>query len=174
MNCGGTTGAVGVAPNTAIAGVGAAAPPAGFSAAIQCTVNGAAGPANPAPEAAQVNDGGFQYTVVGGGGGGRDAGAEGGLRSYGSMTYAGFKSMLYAGLTEDDPRVKAAVEWLGKRGVRFTPGGVRKGAAGFDVCFIHPKGADDTPIGGEGVLIELVQAPPEVIEAFRRFGAAAK
>lgn len=59
----------------------------------------------------------------------------------------------------------SAVEWLVANGVRFTPGGIRKGASGYDVCFIHPKGNDTTPIGGEGVLIELVQAPPEVIEA---------
>jgi lactoylglutathione lyase len=59
----------------------------------------------------------------------------------------------------------AAVEWLGKQGVRFTPGGIRKGAAGHDVCFIHPKGDAATPIGGAGVLIELVQAPPDVIAA---------
>ena len=52
--------------------------------------------------------------------------------------------------------------------MRFTPGGIRKGAAGFDVCFVHPKGNDELPIGGEGVLIELVQAPDEVIEAFAR------
>ena len=58
--------------------------------------------------------------------------------------------------------------WLEGRGVRFTPGGIRKGASGFDVCFIHPKGNEAAPIGGEGVLIELVQAPPEVIAAFRR------
>jgi lactoylglutathione lyase len=57
----------------------------------------------------------------------------------------------------------AAVEWLGAQGVRFTPGGIRKGAAGFDVTFIHPKGDATSPLGGEGVLIELVQAPPEVI-----------
>jgi lactoylglutathione lyase len=56
--------------------------------------------------------------------------------------------------------------------MRFTPGGIRKGAAGFDVCFVHPKGSADSPIGGEGVLIELVQAPPEVIDAFRRMAAA--
>ena len=62
----------------------------------------------------------------------------------------------------------AAVDWLQGRGVRFTPGGIRKGAAGFDVCFIHPKGNAESPIGGEGVLIELVQAPPEVREAFAR------
>lgn len=56
-----------------------------------------------------------------------------------------------------------AVEWLAAQGVRFTPGGIRKGAAGFDVCFIHPKGDAASPLSGEGVLIELVQAPPEVI-----------
>lgn len=72
----------------------------------------------------------------------------------------------HVGLWIDD--LTAAVAWLEKRGVRFTPGGIRKGAAGYDVCFIHPKGNDAAPIGGAGVLIELVQAPPEVIEAFRR------
>ena len=69
----------------------------------------------------------------------------------------------HVGLWIDD--LHAAVDWLGKAGVRFTPGGIRKGAAGYDVCFIHPKGNEATPIGGEGVLIELVQAPPEVIAA---------
>jgi len=72
----------------------------------------------------------------------------------------------HVGLWVDD--LAAAVAWLGAAGVRFTPGGIRKGAAGFDVCFIHPKGSDDAPVGGEGVLIELVQAPPDVIEAHAR------
>ena len=72
----------------------------------------------------------------------------------------------HIGLWIDD--LAAAVSWLEQHGVRFTPGGIRKGAAGYDVCFIHPKGNDDAPIGGEGVLIELVQAPPEVIEACDR------
>ena len=62
----------------------------------------------------------------------------------------------------------AAVEWLTKRGVHFAPGGIRRGAAGHDVCFIHPKASDEAPQGGEGVLIELVQAPPDVITAFER------
>jgi lactoylglutathione lyase len=62
----------------------------------------------------------------------------------------------------------AAVEWLSARGVRFAPGGIRKGAAGHDICFVHPKGNSEFPIGGEGVLIELVQAPPEVIAALGR------
>jgi lactoylglutathione lyase len=51
------------------------------------------------------------------------------------------------------------------QGVRFAPGGIRKGAAGYDITFLHPKGSADAPISGEGVLIELVQAPPEVINA---------
>ena len=42
----------------------------------------------------------------------------------------------------------------------------RRGGAGFDICFVHPRGNEQFPIGGEGVLIELVQAPPEVVEAF--------
>jgi lactoylglutathione lyase len=58
-----------------------------------------------------------------------------------------------------------AVEWLTAKGVRFAPGGIRKGAAGYDITFLHPKGNEEFPIGGEGVLIELVQAPPEVIQA---------
>ena len=69
----------------------------------------------------------------------------------------------HIGLWVDD--LAAAVKWLGEQGVRFTHGGIRKGAAGYDVCFIHPKGDAATPIGGEGVLIELVQAPPDVIAA---------
>jgi len=60
--------------------------------------------------------------------------------------------------------IQAAVKQLTERGVRFAPGGIRKGAAGYDVTFIHPKGNDQSPIGGGGVLLELVQAPPEVIK----------
>ena len=71
----------------------------------------------------------------------------------------------HVGLWVDD--LAAAVAWLGGKGVRFTPGGIRKGAAGYDVCFIHPRGSAEAPIGGEGVLIELVQAPVEVIAALR-------
>jgi lactoylglutathione lyase len=59
----------------------------------------------------------------------------------------------HIGLWIDD--LPAAVEWLSAKGLQFTPGGIRKGAAGHDVCFIHPRSA-------EGVLIELVQAPEEI------------
>jgi lactoylglutathione lyase len=70
----------------------------------------------------------------------------------------------HVGLWIDD--LPAAVAWLEREGVRMAPGGIRKGAAGFDICFLHPKANEAFPIAGEGVLIELVQAPPEVIQAF--------
>ena len=72
----------------------------------------------------------------------------------------------HVGLWVDD--LPKAVDWLTAQGVRFAPGGIRKGAAGYDITFLHPKANDEFPIAGEGVLIELVQAPAEVIEAFRR------
>ena len=58
-----------------------------------------------------------------------------------------------------------AVEWLTAQGVRFAPGGIRQGAAGYDITFLHPKSNEQFPIAGEGVLIELVQAPADVIAA---------
>jgi lactoylglutathione lyase len=67
----------------------------------------------------------------------------------------------HIGLWIDD--LPAAVAWLTEQGVRFTPGGIRRGAAGHDVCFIHPRGDAAAPRSGEGVLIELVQAPADVI-----------
>ena len=72
----------------------------------------------------------------------------------------------HVGLWVDD--LHQAVQWLTAHGVRFAPGGIRKGAAGHDICFIHPKGNDQFPIGGEGVLIELVQAPPDVVQGLSR------
>ena len=71
----------------------------------------------------------------------------------------------HVGLWIDD--LAKAVEWLQEQGVRFTPGGIRKGASGYDVCFIHPKGNEDFPLCSEGVLVELVQAPEEVVDAKR-------
>jgi lactoylglutathione lyase len=62
----------------------------------------------------------------------------------------------HLGLWVDD--LTAAYQWLSSRGLHFAPGGIRKGAAGHEVCFIHPK-------SGEGVLIELVQAPAALIAA---------
>lgn len=75
----------------------------------------------------------------------------------------------HIGLWVDD--LPAAVGWLSARGVRFTPGGIRKGASGHDVCFIHPKASAESPLSGEGVLIELVQAPHEVLRAVDAAGA---
>lgn len=76
------------------------------------------GPENTAPFAeknANTDDrGGFYYTPAAGGESQAGGSPEGGLRSYGSMTYAGLKSMIFAGLGKDDYRVKAALEWLGR------------------------------------------------------------
>jgi lactoylglutathione lyase len=69
----------------------------------------------------------------------------------------------HVGLWVDD--LPKAVEWMTAQGVRFASGGIRKGAAGYDICFVHPKGNEEFPLCGEGVLIELVQAPSEVISA---------
>lgn len=75
----------------------------------------------------------------------------------------------HVGLWVDDlPR---AVDWLTAQGVRFAPGGIRRGGAGFDICFVHPRGNEEFPVGGEGVLIELVQAPPAVVSAFASLAA---
>ncbi|MDY0073181.1 MAG: VOC family protein [Thauera sp.] len=76
----------------------------------------------------------------------------------------------HVGLWVDD--LPTAVEWLSAQGVRFAPGGIRRGAAGYDITFLHPKGNEQFPIGGEGVLIELVQAPAEVIAAFNTIANA--
>ena len=69
----------------------------------------------------------------------------------------------HIGLWVDD--LPKAIAWLTEQGLRFAPGGIRVGAAGHDIIFVHPKGNEEFPFGGEGVLIELVQAPPEIIRA---------
>jgi lactoylglutathione lyase len=63
--------------------------------------------------------------------------------------------------------IEVAVEWLTRQGVRFAPGGIRVGASGHKVAFIHPKSNEEFPFSGEGVLIELVQAPEDVINALK-------
>ena len=72
----------------------------------------------------------------------------------------------HIGLWVDD--LPLAVEWLSAQGVRFAPGGIRKGASGHDITFLHPKANEQFPIAGEGVLIELVQAPADVIAGLAR------
>jgi squalene-hopene/tetraprenyl-beta-curcumene cyclase len=78
---------------------------------------------NTTPFAAKVNDGGFYYTPAVGKQDQERQTPDGGLRSYGSMTYAGLKSMVYAGLKKDDPRVKAVSQWIRKNyDVKSNPG----------------------------------------------------
>ncbi len=85
--------------------------------------------ANTTPFAAKNPDGGFYYTPAAGGSSMAGTTPDGGLRSYGSMTYAGLKSMIYAGVGPDDPRVKAAYKWVQSHyDVESNPG---MGAAGL-------------------------------------------
>jgi squalene-hopene/tetraprenyl-beta-curcumene cyclase len=67
-----------------------------------------------APAAVKNPDGGFFYTAAGDGSSAAGKTPDGGLRSYGAMTYAGLKSMIYAGVGPDDKRVKAAIAWISK------------------------------------------------------------
>ena len=76
----------------------------------------------------------------------------------------------HIGLWVDD--LPMAVQWLSDQGVRFAPGGIRKGASGFDITFVHPKGNEEFPLSSEGILLELVQAPQEVIDAYATIAAA--
>lgn len=73
------------------------------------------GHGNDTKHAGKIGDGGFYYTPAAGGETKvKEPDNGGGLRSYGSMTYAGLKSMIYAGLSSDDPRVKAAMDFIQK------------------------------------------------------------
>lgn len=67
---------------------------------------------NTTPFSAKNPDGGFYYTPAAGGVSQAGTTETGGLRSYGSMTYAGLKSMIFAGVGPEDPRVQAAVQWV--------------------------------------------------------------
>lgn len=68
----------------------------------------------------------------------------------------------HIGLWIDD--LHSAFDWLQKQGVRMAPGGIRKGASGHEICFIHPRGNEEFPLSGQGVLIELVQAPEHMLK----------
>ena len=97
--------------------------------------------------AAKINDGGFYYTCVLGRQDEERETAEGGLRSYGSMSYSGLKSMIYAGLSKDDPRVKAAVQWIRKHyDLQSNPGMGDAGLYYYYVTFakaLEALGADE-------------------------------
>jgi len=104
------------------------------------------------------DDGGFVYTPARNGesmaGEVKSDDGRRGLRSYGSMTYAGLKSMIYAGLAKDDPRVKAAVDWIAKHwtldenpamrqaGDEFA----RQGLYYYFYTFAHALDAYDEPV----------------------------
>jgi squalene-hopene/tetraprenyl-beta-curcumene cyclase len=105
---------------------------------------------NTTPFAPRNPDGGFYYTCAAGGSSKAGETPNGGLRSYGSMTYAGLKSMLYAGVGPDDPRVKAAVEWIRRHyDLKSNPG---MGTSGLYYYYhVFAKSLDAI---GEGIIKE--------------------
>ncbi|MCS6851983.1 MAG: terpene cyclase/mutase family protein [Gemmataceae bacterium] len=68
---------------------------------------------NDQPWAGKINDGSFIYSAAGGGQTKAEM-PDGSLVGYGSMTYAGIKSMIYCGVGKDDPRIKKGIEWIRK------------------------------------------------------------
>src|SRR5262249_40056738 len=68
---------------------------------------------NDQPWAGKVNDGTFIYTAASGGVTKvvDQPLPDGSRPGYGSMTYAGIKSMIYCGVSKDDPRIQKAYEW---------------------------------------------------------------
>ncbi|HEV3260433.1 MAG TPA: prenyltransferase/squalene oxidase repeat-containing protein [Gemmataceae bacterium] len=72
------------------------------------------GEGNDQPWAGKINDGSFIYSPAGGGQSKAGGNAESGFPGYGSMTYAGIKSMIYCGVSRDDPRIKKAYSWIQK------------------------------------------------------------
>lgn len=102
---------------------------------------------NTTPFAAKVNDGGFYYTPANGGESQAGETANGGLRSYASMTYAGLKSMIYAGVGPDDPRVKAAYDWARKHyGLEENPGMGQQGLYYYYHTFAKALDAMDVDV----------------------------
>lgn len=78
----------------------------------RCQLNEAT---NDLPLARGRTDGGFIYSPNAGGESKASEKLEEGrapLRSYGSMTYAGFKSLLYANVSREDPRITACLRWI--------------------------------------------------------------
>ena len=108
------------------------------------------GPANTMPFAAKNPDGGFYYTPANGGESQAGETPNGGLRSYASMTYAGLKSMIFAGLDAEDPRVQAAIEWLRKH-YTFTE---NPGMGDAGLYYFYQTAAKALDVLGDDVFID--------------------
>ena len=99
-----------------------------------------------AAKVAPEDKGGMIYSPVGGGESKAGDGANGGLRSYASMTYAGLKSFLYAGVSKDDIRVKSAIDWIGRNyDLKTNPGMGKQGLFYYYHVFGKALSAIDQP-----------------------------
>ena len=92
---------------------------------------------NDQPWAGKVNDGSFVYSAAGGGQTKSDTLPGGGLLGYGSMTYAGIKSMIYCGVSKDDPRIQKAYEWIQKHYTVYENPGMPKAHAQWGLYYYY-------------------------------------
>ena len=129
-----------------------------------------------------ADDGGFIYAVADGGSlkAGEYTAPDGRkmFRSYGSMTYAGLKSMIYAGLSHDDPRVKAAWKWIGNNwtldenpGIRFGDPSNPKGGGDGHFYYYHTLARTCTPTGNRSLPIQKAHKHDWRIELIQKLAA---
>jgi squalene-hopene/tetraprenyl-beta-curcumene cyclase len=106
--------------------------------------------------AGKINDGSFIYSAAGGGTTKvQDApNADGGLPGYGSMTYAGIKSLIYCGVSRDDPRVKKALEWIRRHYTVERNPGMPKVRAQWGLYYYYHTMAKCLDLLGSDVLID--------------------
>jgi squalene-hopene/tetraprenyl-beta-curcumene cyclase len=109
---------------------------------------------NDQPWAGKVNDGGFIYTAAGGGESKAGGDAQTGFTSYGSMTYAGLKSLIYAGVDRNDKRVKAAWEWIQKNYTVDENPGMPKGRGQLGLYYYYHTMAKCLDAMGEDYIVD--------------------
>jgi squalene-hopene/tetraprenyl-beta-curcumene cyclase len=99
--------------------------------------------------AGKINDGSFIYSAAGGGSTKTSDAPDAPLTGYGSMTYAGVKSMIYAGISKDDPRMKAALQWLRKNYTTDANPGMPPQLAGRGLYYYYHTMAKTLSLLGE-------------------------
>jgi squalene-hopene/tetraprenyl-beta-curcumene cyclase len=108
---------------------------------------------NDRPWADKINDGSFIYTAAAGGETKVDNPTNG-FPGYGSMTYAGIKSMIYCGVSKDDPRMKKALEWVRKNYTLDANPGMPKATADRGLYYYYHTFAKALYLLGEPVVVD--------------------
>lgn len=109
---------------------------------------------NDRPWAGKINDGSFIYSAAGGGSTKTSDEPNAPLTGYGSMTYAGVKSLIYAGVGKDDPRMKAAVAWLRKNYTTDANPGMPPALAARGLFYYYHTMAKSLEVLGEDEFVD--------------------